>query len=556
MLDWAEYAAREFEGPASDQTAARYLDDPVGFARECIDWPRGRRLFPYQADVIEHIVSHHRVAVRGPRGLGKTTLSALIVLWFAITRDAAGIDWKIGTTAGSFLQVSQFTWPEVHKWARLLNPDAIGRGRLNERTELLTLKIRLKFGEAFAASVDNPYLIEGAHADHVLFVFDESKAIASSVFDSVEGTFSNAGTEGREAYALSISTPGEPAGFFYDIHARRPGTGHWWARHVTKDEAIAAGAISADWCEQSRLRWGAGSALYHNHVLGEFYSADEDGVIPLSWAEAAIERWKAWDEAGRPDQGGPHIIGVDVARTGSDKTVIALRDAWVIHELRATSREDTMSTAGRVAGILNADPGASAVVDVIGVGAGVYDRLREQGHNVEAFNASAGTRRKDASGEFSFLNTRAAAHWNLRELLDPSRHPEVALPPDDELLGDLTAIHWRVSSGGKIQVESKDDIRKRIGRSPDRGDAVVEALWVGGVSWAEAYGLIECAGCGEMFAPETEGRPVSECRACGEPVAERHRKPEPKPEPGRAAEQRAGGAHNPWMDVYGARGAR
>lgn len=551
-LDWAECAAREFEQAPPDQTAARYLYDPVGFVSECIRWPKDRRLFPYQADVISHIVSHQRVAVRGPRGLGKTTLSALIILWFALTRDAAGIDWKIGTTAGSFSQVEHYTWPEVHKWARLLRPEALGRPVLNERVELLTLKIRLKFGEAFAASVDNPYLIEGAHADHVLFVFDESKAIAAGVFDSVEGTFSNAGTSGREAYALAISTPGEPAGFFYDIHARRPGTEHWWARHVTRDEAVGAGAISADWCEQSRRRWGEDSALYHNHVLGEFYSADEDGVIPLSWAEAAIDRWRAWDAAGRPPQGGPSILGVDVARTGSDKTVIALRDAWVIRELRTTTREDTMATSGRVAAVLNADPSATAVVDVIGVGAGVYDRLREQGYSVEAFNASAATRRKDSSNEFGFFNSRAAAHWNLRELLDPSRQPEVALPPDDELLGDLTAIHWRVSSGGKIQVESKDDIKKRIGRSPDRGDAVIMGLWASGVSWAEAYGMIECRGCGEMFAAESNDQPVADCPSCHEPVEERRVRAEPKPEPGR----HHSGPRNPWMDVYGTRGAR
>lgn len=552
-MDPLALVADRLDGTAEpDRTAADYLYDPVGFARDCVNWPRARRLFPYQAEVLEHVITHRRVAVRGPRGLGKTTISALVVLWFAVTRDAAEIDWKIGTTAGSFMQVSVFTWPEIHKWARLLKPEMLGRGSLNERTELLTLKIRLKFGEAFAASVDNPYLIEGAHADQVLFVFDESKAIASSVFDSVEGTFSNAGTGGREAYALSISTPGEPAGFFYDIHARRPGTEHWWARHVTKDEAIAAGAISADWCEQSRKRWGEDSALYHNHVLGEFYSADEDGVIPLSWAEAAIERWRAWDKAGRPDSGGPQVLGVDVARTGSDKTVIALRDNWTIKELRTTSREDTMSTAGRVAGILDSEPGATAAVDVIGVGAGVYDRLREQGHNVEAFNASAGTRRRDASNEFGFSNSRAAAHWNLRELLDPSRRPEVALPPDDELLGDLTAVHWRVMSGGKIQVESKDDIRKRIGRSPDRGDAVMIALWVGGISWAEAYGLIECTNCGEMFPEETDGAPTTACTSCGQAPTPRAYRPEPKPEPG----QKQDGPRNPWMDVYGSRGGR
>ena len=136
-----------------------------------------------------------------------------------------------------------------------------------------------------------------------------------------------------------------------------------------------------------------------------------------------------------------------------------------------------MQTAGRVKGHLDTDPEATALVDVIGIGAGVLDRLREQGCRAEPFNASAGTSNKDASGELGFPATRSAEWWLLRELLDPSRGADVALPPDDLLLGDLTAAKWRVLSGGKIQVESKDDIRKRIGRSTDDGDAVVQAFW-------------------------------------------------------------------------------
>jgi hypothetical protein len=116
-------------------------------------------------------------------------------------------------------------------------------------------------------------------------------------------------------------------------------------------------------------------------------------------------------------------------------------------------------------------------VDVIGIGAGVVDRLREQRMAVEPFNAAEGTTRKDSSGELGFSNVRSQAWWELRELLDPAGGEPVALPPDDMLTGDLTAPHWRVLSGGRIQIESKDDIRKRLGRSTDSGDAVVQAFW-------------------------------------------------------------------------------
>ncbi len=115
--------------------------------------------------------------------------------------------------------------------------------------------------------------------------------------------------------------------------------------------------------------------------------------------------------------------------------------------------------------------------DVIGVGAGVVDKLREDKQAVEAFNAGGATEWKDRSGEMLFANKRAAAWWNLRELLDPANGHAIALPPDDLLTGDLTAPHWRPTSGGRIVVESKDDLRKRLGRSTDSGDAAAMAFW-------------------------------------------------------------------------------
>ena len=138
-----------------------------------------------------------------------------------------------------------------------------------------------------------------------------------------------------------------------------------------------------------------------------------------------------------------------------------------------------MQTTGRVSGVLNR--GGMAVVDVIGIGAGVVDRLREQGKNVVGFNASERTNRRDRSGELGFVNKRAAAWWNIREMLEIE---PLALPPDDKLIGDLTAPHWTVQSGGRIKVESKDEIRKRINRSTDDADAVIMAFWEGGgFSW-------------------------------------------------------------------------
>ena len=441
------------------------------FVHECIRFREGEGPTAYQDEILERVTDMGRIAVRGPHGLGKTAVASWIILWFALTRD--GRDWKIPTTASAWRQLTKYLWPEVRKWARRVRWDKVGRPIFNERLELLSLSLKLKTGEAFALASNDVSAIEGAHATHLLYVFDEAKAIPDDIWDGAEGAFASP-AEGAEALALAISTPAEPVGRFYDIHSRRPGFEDWWVRHVTLEEAIAAGRIDHQWAEQRRRQWGEKSAVYQNRVLGEFASSEAEGVIPLAWVEAANQRWHDWDDAGRPLEGEMTSAGIDVARSGQDKTVMALRYGNIITELRRTSREDTMQTTGRVVAVLTL--GGRAIVDVIGIGAGVVDRLREQGRNVVAFNAAERSDMRDKSGELGFANKRAAAWWNLRELLETE---PIALPPDDKLIGDLTAPHWSVQSGGRIKVEGKDDIKKRIGRSTDDGDAVVQAFWQG-----------------------------------------------------------------------------
>ena len=463
-----------------------WYDDPVGWATHCIAWPAGQSLTPYQEECLQALVEHRRVAVRGPHGLGKTALQALLVLWFATTRELAARQgkiqgWKIITTAGAWRQLTVFLWPEVHLWAKLVKTDLAGLPKFSKH-ELLTINLKLNHGQASAVASDDPQLIEGAHAEALLYLFDESKSIGASTFDAAEGALVQQGS-----YAFAASTPGEPNGRFYDIHARKKGLEDWWVRHVTIDEVLAAGRTDQAWVDQRAEMWGADSGIYANRVLGEFHANDEDGVIPLAWVEAAQLRWREWRDAGEPQSEGAQTVGVDVARGGDDKTMLAIRDDMVVCSLREGSRRDTMELTGQVVGILEKSPARTAIVDVIGIGAGCVDRLRELKQKVLAFSAGEGTDLKDRSGELGFTNCRSAAWWNLREMLDPAFGAQLALPDDDMLTRDLVSPRWRVLSGGKIQVEAKDDIRKRHGRSTDHGDAVVQAVWSGGDGGAEAW---------------------------------------------------------------------
>ncbi|HEU4752333.1 MAG TPA: hypothetical protein VFU47_04420 [Armatimonadota bacterium] len=493
MIDWDAWAKDVARKVNSRTRLDRWWDSPVAWAADCLP---GVRLAPYQAEVLDALPVKRRVAVRGPHGLGKSFKGSILVNWFATTRELRGADWKIITTASAWRHLEVYLWPEIHKWAGRIDFTTLGRAPYNPRTELLDLRLKLDHGAATAVASNQPERIEGAHAEELLYLLDEAKIIPPATWDSIEGAFSNAGPDTRDnAYAFAMSTPGPPSGRFYDIHRRAPGYEDWWTRHVTLEEAIEGGRISRVWAEQRRAQWGADSAIYHNRVLGEFHASDEDSVIPLAWLEAAIERWHAWDRAGRPSPGGPLWTGVDVGR-GGDETVLAARDGWAV-TLESNRRRDTMATVG----LVQARDGR-AIIDVIGLGAGVFDRLRELGARPLAYTGSGKTSARDRSGKFGFANVRSAAYWHLRELLDPAYEPTLALPDDDLMISDLTTPTWQVTTGlpPKIQVEVKDKVVERLGRSPDRGDAVAMALWAdrhraaGGAAFVEPVGALPTTG--------------------------------------------------------------
>jgi hypothetical protein len=341
---------------------------------------------------------------------------------------------------------------------------------------------------SFAVACENSATIEGCHARRVVYIFDEAKTIPAATFDAAEGAFSMAGGDTPdEAYALAASTPGEPLGRFYDIHARKPGYEDWWVRHVTKEETVRAGRMSTAWADQRRRQWGEGSPLYQNRVLGEFAEQLAHGVIPLAYVERAQGRWLDWQES---DKKGTFTgLGVDIGGGhGGDPSIIArCYDRHKIEsiEVRTWERDPavaTMSLTGRIKGILDVK-GGYAVIDGIGLGAGVVHRGREQGSDFRSFIASGGNDLRDQTGEISFANNRAAMWWLARELLADESN-QVCLPPDDivdpsgetSLMGELISPKWKEQSNGRIVIESKKDIKDRIGRSTNLADACLQIL--------------------------------------------------------------------------------
>jgi hypothetical protein len=209
-------------------------------------------------------------------------------------------------------------------------------------------------------------------------------------------------------------------------------------------------------------------------LLGDFKNTEGDNpwqVIPSAWVDAAMVRWIPE----RPNE--PlSSLGVDVARGGGDNTTLTARygkwfDRTEKHPGKSTPDGPAVAALAKIA---LAGRKAPVNVDVIGVGAAAYDAMKANGIKTIALNGSVSSKAKDRTGQLRFRNKRAEWHWKMRELLDPQHGENIALPPDRELKADLCAPRWKLTVSG-IQVEEKEEIKKRIGRSPDVGESVIYA---------------------------------------------------------------------------------
>jgi hypothetical protein len=211
--------------------------------------------------------------------------------------------------------------------------------------------------------------------------------------------------------------------------------------------------------------------LYGDFMAGVMDDAYQ--VIPTAWVQAAMDRWS--DKAVRPPM---DSLGVDVARGGSDNTVISPRHGWWFDRLKllpGKATPDGYEVAAEVMKVRRDD--AVIHLDVIGVGASPYDILNRQGVQIVGVDARQKATGTDKTGKLRFRNVRSQMWWRMRELLDPTANNDIQLPPDKELMKELCAPTWSYGDGSVIRVSSRDDIIERVGYSPDRATAVVQAAF-------------------------------------------------------------------------------
>jgi phage terminase large subunit len=467
-----------------------YQDKPTTFVRSIL----GEQPWSIQADIIEAVAANRQVVVPSCFGSGKDWVAARIGLWWVAT---GGV---LVATGNTFPQLKDQFWRELrrgHKKGKTLP------GNPSNGTDLRWEVNDYAYAVARKPDDNDPEGLQGTHAERVMVIIDEANGVPTDLWDAVKGLIVNA-----ESRLLAIGNPYEPQGPFYEacrtqtwktIHisvfdtpnfhcacgARyQPPTADqqwengvdWFAQHIaihgTYEDipAIARNSLVSPVWVQDRLDEGLeGTPWWDAKVLGRFPDTATNAVISPALVEAARAR------AHLPDA--HECAGLDIARFGSDDTCLVEWSGNGPESMHIVHGHDTMEVAGLGARFLKDRRGTIAIDDG-GVGGGVVDRLREQrltGH-ILAVNAGESP---DNDPEDRLLNMRAQLWWSARLAFQAG---EVSLARLDEkdyrrLLAELTAPTYKFTSNGKVQIESKDDLKKRGVPSPDVADAFNLALY-------------------------------------------------------------------------------
>jgi hypothetical protein len=274
----------------------------------------------------------------------------------------------------------------------------------------------------------------------------------------------------HNATTILTGNPTRGSGFFYDSHTRL--SDQWQTFHVACSQSPR---VSPEFIEEMKLRYGEDSNAYRVRVLGEFPRSDDDTIISLDLAEGARDR----DVSVNPNA--PTVWGLDVARFGGDRSVLIKRQANVVTDIKCWRNLDLMQLCGAVKAefdVTSPKP-ESIMIDSIGMGAGVVDRLRELELPILGVNVSE----SPSNPTTNFRNLRAELWYRCRDWLNKR---DCKIPKDDTLISELTTVRYFFASTGKVQVEAKEDMKKRGIPSPDIADALCltfaapEAMYING----------------------------------------------------------------------------
>ncbi|MAR83985.1 MAG: hypothetical protein CMF55_04250 [Legionellales bacterium] len=421
-----------------------YADDPVRFVREML----GVEPFDYQCEFLEALAKGTRkMSVKSGHGTGKSTTASWAMLWFLLLRFPN----KVVVTAPTSSQLFDAMYAECRRWVNELPKEL--QQLLNVKSDRIELVSAPS--EAFiscrTARAETPEALAGVHSDHVLLIVDEASGVPEQVFEAAAGSMS-----GHSATTLMLSNPTRSSGTFFESHNRMAES--WWTRTWS---CIDSPLVSDEFVDEMRLRYGEESNAFRVRVLGQWPLADDNTIIPFHLVESAQHRDVEVYEDSKI------VWGLDVARFGNDATALCKRQGSVITEVRSWRGLDLMQTCGRVVAEYNALPPSKRpselLVDSIGLGSGVVDRLRELDLPVRGINVSESPSMGD-----TYMNLRSELWFKAKAFLEERG---CKIPKDDQLLSELTSVRYSFTSSGKMKAESKDEMRKRGLGSPDLADA-------------------------------------------------------------------------------------
>lgn len=366
-------------------------------------------------------------------------------------------------------------------------------GKLNQ-TEWLIDGDLVGFGRKPADQDEGAF--QGIHAAHVLVVLDEACGIPEQLWIAADALTTNEGCR-----MLAIGNPDDPGSYFYGV-CRPESLWHkirvsaFDSPNFTGEEVsakLASLLIAPSWAEEKRLEWGEDNPIYKSKILGEFTSDDPGKVIRASdLATTRIPTEMARGEAELT----PVELGVDVGG-GGDMTVVRERRGMVAGREWVEHSDQPHTIAPLVLRAVRESGATTVKIDSIGVGAGVVGELQnlaaEGRHEARIVAVNVAEKSSDPA---MYLNLRAELWWGFRLALQ-DRHVDLSVMENaDKTAADLLEPGWKVANKGQIQIESKDDIRKRIGRSTDNADALLLAFWApekgpaGIEEWLKAVELV------------------------------------------------------------------
>lgn len=441
---------------------SEFYNDPYGFVMYVFPWGQaGTRLYDqdgpdkWQIEAMEVLREELEkgkdlsdalpvmLAVASGHGIGKTALIAWIILWFISTREFP----QIMVTAGKKEQLMGKTWRELAKWQKMA---ICGHWFLWSATKLEhVLYPELWNAQAIAWSKNAPENFAGTHEKHVLVIFDEASAIDDVIWEVTDGAMTTPG-----AMWIAFGNPTKNAGRFFDCFNKLRAM--WRRLQVDSRTAKMANRRLLDrWVET----YGEESDFVKVRIRGVFPSAGDMQFISSADVQAAqVRKVRGWESYGK-------VLSVDVARHGSDQTVLCFRQGRKLFPFKKLRIPDTMQIAARVAEAIDEFKPDACFIDATGLGWGVVDRLHQLGYS---FVIGVQTGEK-ALMEARYYNRRSELWGLMREWIQDGGQ----LPADDkELETDLTSIEYGFDGKQRYVLEKKEDMKERGLDSPDTADAL------------------------------------------------------------------------------------